>query len=322
VCGKTCGNDDCSPHAACTDAPGGYECECNVGYAGDGVVCAPRSCATLITGCGTATNDDCCAASSIPGGGFTMGTSTVGKVASFELDKYEVTVGRFRAYVNAYAGPPAQDDGAHPLIANSGWQTAWSTAIAADKAALITAVQQCDEGFETWNASGTNDFLPMNCVSWYEAFAFCVWDGGRLPTQLEWQYASKGGSENRIYAWGNTPVPTGNKDATEAYANYDCLASGTAACAFQDILRVGSRPAGAGKFGQMDLAGSVWEWTLDWNDALPTTCDNCANVESGTARVELGGAWNSSANSLTPTYRVADEPTARSVSQGFRCARR
>jgi formylglycine-generating enzyme required for sulfatase activity len=249
-----------------------------------------------------------------------MGSSTVGKVASFALDKYEVTVGRFRAYVNAYVGPPANAAGAHPLIAGSGWQTAWNSAMPADKAALTAAVQ-CEPTFQTWDAVGANDFLPMNCVSWYEAFAFCAWDGGRLPTDLEWQYASKGGSENRTYAWGDTPVPTGVKDSTEAYAVYDCLASGTAACAYQDILRVGSRPAGAGKFGQLDVAGSMYEWILDWSDTLPATCDNCANVASGTVRVEQGGAWNSAATRLTSIFRVADDPTSRGVSQGFRCAR-
>jgi len=310
----------CGAHTSCTDTPGSFECKCATGYAGDGVTCAPQSCAALISGCGVGTNDDCCAAPSLAGGGFTMGVSTVGKVATFELDKYEVTVGRFRAYVNAYAGPPAENAGAHPLIAGSGWQTAWNSAIAADKAALTAAVQ-CDAGFQTWNDAGNSDFLPMNCVSWYEAFAFCAWDGGRLPTDLEWQYAAKGGSDNRIYPWGDAPVPSGSKDSTEAYADYNCLASGTAACAFLDLLRVGSRPAGVGKFGQMDLAGSMYEWTLDWNATLPATCDNCANLVAGTTRVIQGGAWNAGPNRLMSTFRVAGDPATRDVAEGFRCAR-
>jgi formylglycine-generating enzyme required for sulfatase activity len=55
-----------------------------------------------------------------------------------------------------------------------------------------------------------NDQYPMNCVNWYEAFAFCIWDGGRLPTEAEWEYAAAGGDENRIYPWGNDvaePLP-------------------------------------------------------------------------------------------------------------------
>lgn len=313
---------DCGPHSSCTDTDGSFTCACNAGYAGDGKSCTPRSCAALVAGCGLATNDDCCASPNVPGGGFTMGTATVGKVATFELDKYEVTVGRFKAFVNAYTGPPAKDAGAHPLIAQSGWQTAWNGAIAVNKAALTTAISSCEANYQTWNAPGTNDFLPMNCVSWYEAFAFCAWDGGRLPSDLEWQYALKGGSENRTYAWGNAPVPTNKQDSTEAYADYNCLAAGTTGCTFADILRVGSRPMGAGKFGQMDLGGSMYEWMLDlYEDPLPATCDNCANLSTGTVRVEHGGAWNDAGNRMTATFRVADDPTTRSVTQGFRCAR-
>src|SRR6185503_5212427 len=101
----------------------------------------------------------------------------------------------------------------------------------------------------------------MNCVSWFEAFAFCAWDGGRLPTETEWNYAAAGGNEQRVYPWG------ANIDLTKA--SYDCAGdgsgTGTPNCMFSDMLPVGSRsPQGDGKWGQADLAGNVWEWTLDW----------------------------------------------------------
>jgi formylglycine-generating enzyme required for sulfatase activity len=65
----------------------------------------------------------------------------------------------------------------------------------------------------------------------------------------------------------------------------------------------------------------MYEWLLDWTAALPATCDNCAVVESGTARVEQGGSWNAAATRLTSTFRVAGDPTTRGIAQGFRCAR-
>ena len=69
-------------------------------------------------------------------------------VSAFSLDKYEVTVGRFRRFLNAYEGPPTFDQGGHPAIPLSGWRTDWNVDMPADKAELAASLQ-CDE-FATW----------------------------------------------------------------------------------------------------------------------------------------------------------------------------
>jgi formylglycine-generating enzyme required for sulfatase activity len=236
-------------------------------------------------------------------------------VATFTLDKYEVTVGRFRKFVAAYAGAPAEGDGAHPLIAGSGWQPGWDTFIAANKVALTTDVQ-CSAASQTWDAGGANDVLPMNCVSWFEAFAFCAWDGGRLPTEAEWEYAAKGGGDDRTYPWGSTAPST-------TYAVYECRGDGSVPnnCAFSDILPVGSKPAGEGKFHQLDLAGSMAEWVLDSSGSLPETCDNCANVESTSSRGIRGHHYASSTQNLGSAERGGYDPEWRYQGHGLRCAR-
>jgi formylglycine-generating enzyme len=312
--------------AACSAAAGTYESTACT--ATTNRVCSVfPSCQGLTANCGGSSNDNCCASPTVTGGSFKLGTGNANSatVADFALDKYEVTVGRFRKFVAAYAGPPANGAGAHKLIAGSGWSTTWNNLIAADSAALTTAVK-CDLTTQTWNTNGANDRLPMNCVSWFEAFAFCAWDAGRLPTEAEWEYAAAGGGFERIYPWGNTPGPTDALSSPAlAYANYGCMGDGSAfgTCAVNDILAVGSKPSGVGRYLQLDLAGSVYEWSLDWYANYVANCNNCANVadQAAVTRVVRGGGWQDSGTSLTAANRAEVVPDSHDNFMGFRCAR-
>jgi formylglycine-generating enzyme required for sulfatase activity len=101
------------------------------------------------------------------------------------------------------SNPPPTGSGAHPNLPGSGWDPSWNAYLVADQAALIAAVK-CDAVFQTWtDTPGGNDNRPMNCITWAEAMAFCVWDGGYLPTEAEWNYAATGGNEQRSYPWSN-----------------------------------------------------------------------------------------------------------------------
>ena len=277
----------------------------------------PPSCLGLPARCGES-SESCCTSLPVAGGEFELGDPDIGEqsdatIASFALDKYEVTVGRLRQFVGAYEGPPSVGAGAHPLIADSGWQTAWNGYLPSDRSALAEALH-CDPDYATWDSLGTNDRLPLNCVDWYTAFAFCGWDGGRLPTEAEWEYAAAGGDEERTFPWGDA-----EPNATLA-VEY-CLGDGVDGCAFSDIQSVGSRRAGEGRFGQLDLAGSMAEWTLDWHATYPSECSNCGRVASGSARVFRGGAWRYDAAVLTAAYRSYDVPSSHLRYVGLRCAR-
>ncbi|MBX3232069.1 MAG: formylglycine-generating enzyme family protein [Labilithrix sp.] len=280
------------------------------------------SCKDLPATCGGA--KDCCAAQDVPAATFNRGNDPEfpATVSAFALDVYEVTVGRFRRFVDAGAGtqasPPAADAGAHPLIANSGWKAAWNGELAADTAALKEALK-CNPSYPAWtDTPGENENKPMNCITWYDALAFCAWDGGRLPTEAEWNSAAAGGADQREYPWGD--------GITLAQAAYDCRADGSGAgdCKFSDMLAVGSKsPAGDGKYGHVDLAGSVWEWVLD--DGVEPyrikDCKDCADVQFGDNRMFRGGGFPNEDYLLTTGARIYDVPTDRDYDVGVRCAR-
>jgi formylglycine-generating enzyme required for sulfatase activity len=267
----------------------------------------------------------------VTGGAFPQGNPTAfqSTVSSFRLDRYKVTVGRFRRFVATYdawrgGGNPVSGAGANPNVNGSGWNTAWNSSLPASASVLTsTSGVKCDATYQTWVDGSGNETLPVNCVSWYVGFAFCIWDGGRLPTEAEWECAAAGGSQDRLHPWGNTPVPD-NTQGTANLAVYNCMGDGSApgSCAFADILGVGSKTAGQGLYGQRDLAGLMWEWALDWYATYPpSSATNYAKLDDGSVRVLRGGYWGSVASDLLAAYRGSGDPSGRVNAFGARCAR-
>jgi len=305
------------------------------GSGGAGGIAYGPSCEGLEEICGPAgQKQNCCENALVVGGSFPMGrcedpsescTDSFEKgdpnelpehtatVASFVLDRFEVTVGRFRRFLEAYPmSKPSSSAGAHPLIPETGWRSAWDSKLPADKDKLMVALN-CNAATKTWTDSpGSFEAMPINCVDWYLAFAFCAWDGGRLPTEAEWEYAAAGGEENRRYPWGAT-APDANS------ANY--VASDD-----KPFVVVGSYPDGMGRWGHYDMAGSVWEWVFDyygtaWYGEGGLNCDNCANLTSSWSghRIRRGGGYKSAAGELRAVSRASD--IGASPRYGLRCAR-
>lgn len=293
----------------------------------------PPSCAGGGVGTVMCGNDvPCCQSNLVPAGDYDWNNnaSFPAHVSAFRLDVFEVTVGRFRAFVEAGYGtkqkPPAQGAGAHPKIAGTGWDSSFDTQLPLDGPGLVSAVK-CPVSNNigpTWlDAPGPEDTRPINCVNWFIAYAFCIWDGGRLPTDAEINFAAAGGPEQRQYPWGATaPDPT--------YAVYNCLADGTAGCTSADLPSVGSRsPKGNGRWGHADLSGSLTEPVFDYFGTFPSPCTDCAVLspepcDSGffcASRRLRGLTWGSVASQMQTTTPDDAPPTARAPQLGIRCAR-
>jgi formylglycine-generating enzyme required for sulfatase activity len=260
-------------------------------------------------------------------------------VSSFRLDMYEVTVGRFRQFAKAVLPPdggtgwrPPAGSGKHAhlngglglvnasgggLVYETGWRASDDGNISPTTSNLTTGAACM--GAATWTSvAGSQENLPINCVNWYEAYAFCIWDGGFLPSEAEWEYAAAGGSQEMQYPWGSTLPGTRNQ-----YAIYNCnYPDGSGNCTgLSNIAPVGTPTLGAGAWGQLDLAGNVLEWALDGYGSYVAPCTDCAYLATDSERIARGGGFYYASSYLVPSYRYSRTQALRDNELGFRCAR-
>jgi len=169
---------------------------------------------------------------------------------------------------------------------------------------------------------------PINCVSHAMADTYCKAQGKRLPTEAEWEYATRG-PDGRVYPWGDEAPTAKHLNACGS----ECVAwgqkHGSALTAlyptddgFATTAPVGKFAAGKSRFGPYDVAGNVWEWVADWSAPYSAEAKtNPKGPDTGEKKVIRGGAWNGSYTSwLRPSFRYAQDPNALSYGIGFRCA--
>ncbi len=163
------------------------------------------------------------------------------------------------------------------------------------------------------NPNWAYDDHPVVNVTWMQAREYGAWVGGRLPTEAQWEYASRGGIDNTIYPWGNEVKPD--------MANY----VGNPKWGRHSTSPVGSFPENG--FGLYDMVGNVWEWVSDWYDdeAYNTrpphepTVDPEIFVNKHDRRVVRGGSWDSIAEEIRLSVRGYQTPAAGFRDFGFRC---
>lgn len=237
-------------------------------------------------------------------------------VSAFYIDKCEVTVSEFRHFVEA--------TGFVTDAEREGFGFAETPYFP-----LQTALRPKSRGISWRNAAPTlyheqRDDEPVVYVTWNDAAAYARWVGKRLPTEVEWEVAARGG-DKRLYPWGDEwppSRPVGNfldesarraghgpdrptRDGTEDpyVEGYDDGYASTAPA--------GSFPEGASPCGCLDMAGNVWEWCANWADTTPPQ----------QYKVIRGGAWDDGPGRHRACERNCLLPHDRHHCVGFRCAK-
>ncbi len=228
-----------------------------------------------------------------PGGAFPIqGRADVSRVAPFCLDKTEVSVDAFARCTAA--GKCAEPDAYVERDPDPKWRIA------------------CN-----WKNPGRGEH-PVNCLDLAQASAYCAFVGRRLPTEDEWEWAARGGDEARSYPWGND-LPNakranvcGSECAADVKARLglDFATMPGVVDPYAQTAPVGSFPGGATRWGALDLAGNVNEWTS-------------STYQAGSSNVVVrGGAWDSyQYTSLFTSQRRGFPPALKNATIGLRCAK-
>ena len=175
---------------------------------------------------------------------------------------------------------------------------------------------------------------PADSVSWLDARDYCKKMGFRLPSEAEWEYAARGGTQTEFY-WGNKVTgKEGNFCDSTCEMN---IREPRVSDGFRHTAPIGSFPPNP--FGLHDMSGNVSEWVQDWLDVeknyymvspkkdplgprpeLDTCAGVCAGAASITHKIYRGGAWNQSVSEMRSANRRESHFQLQAAGNGFRCA--
>jgi formylglycine-generating enzyme required for sulfatase activity len=229
---------------------------------------------------------------------------TLSIAQDYWLGRYPVTSAQFRRFMQAnpsFRTTAEKEGSAYILIGNE-----WKDTQGAD--------WQHPRGPES-SLEGKDEH-PVVCVSWNDALAYCHWlneahgaelpEGWRfrLPTEAEWEKASRDPRGSREWPWGN-------EEPDETNCNFNMNVG--------DTTPVGQySPKGDSPYGCADMAGNVWEWTQSAWQRYPYKAEDGREGEKADRRVLRGGGFYNRARLVRCAFRNRYDPDFRFESYGFR----
>lgn len=164
---------------------------------------------------------------------------------------------------------------------------------------------------------------PVVHISWNDARAYAAWARKCLPTEAEWEFAARGGLDQKLYPWGDELMPGGQHLCNiwqGRFPNINAAEDGYAGTCPVDAFP----PNGFGLFG---MTGNCWEWCDDWFDRDHHTACAARNPKGppdGQAKVIKGGSYlchYSYCNRYRVAARSGNMPSSSTSNMGFRCAK-
>jgi formylglycine-generating enzyme required for sulfatase activity len=270
---------------------------------------------------------------SIPGGNFQMGDNLDGlsnapvhvvNVSAFYMGEKEVTKAqwdavRIWALLNGYTDLPAGEGKAadHP-VQNVSWYNVakWCNALSEQEGKMPCYYTDYEQA--TVYRTGDQDIFN-DMVKWTA-------NGYRLPTEAEWEKATRGGLVGQRFPWGDTISHSQANYYSDSSYSYDVGPTREYHPTYNDGIAPYSSPVGsfaANGYGVFDMAGNVREWCWDFYEAdYASSVGTDPKGPNGNVRVIRGGSWQHSAQMLGCSTRSAQWPFGGGNNMGFRLVRR